>query len=215
VFDTCQRYGIDLEAALQVKMAYNKTRPCRHGGRRTSHGLVIASADRSHCLAQSPPRIQLPGLRVGGGRPVRTSYSVPSAGGRGDPDGRLEMPMAGTGAETSTDSARRPGHLRAVRAVAADRESGDLPTGPGGVCGGVSAVRMAHGVALQRRGDRRGLEREAAPLAGWEARGGSVAWDHGVAGFLAYGAGTTAGSGLCPALGIVPRPGPARPNHGS
>jgi NTP pyrophosphatase (non-canonical NTP hydrolase) len=34
VFDTCQRYGIDLEAALQVKMAYNKTRPCRHGGKR-------------------------------------------------------------------------------------------------------------------------------------------------------------------------------------
>lgn len=34
VFDTCQRYGIDLEAALKVKMAYNKTRPRRHGGKR-------------------------------------------------------------------------------------------------------------------------------------------------------------------------------------
>lgn len=33
IFDTCGRYGIDLEQALTVKMAYNKTRPYRHGGR--------------------------------------------------------------------------------------------------------------------------------------------------------------------------------------
>lgn len=34
VFDTCQHYGVDLEAALQAKMAYNKTRPHKHGGKR-------------------------------------------------------------------------------------------------------------------------------------------------------------------------------------
>lgn len=33
VFDTCGEYGIDLEQALKLKMAYNKTRPRRHGGK--------------------------------------------------------------------------------------------------------------------------------------------------------------------------------------
>lgn len=33
VFDTCARYGIDLENALVLKMAYNESRPYRHGGK--------------------------------------------------------------------------------------------------------------------------------------------------------------------------------------
>lgn len=33
VFDTCAHYGIDLDAALAAKMAYNRTRPIRHGGK--------------------------------------------------------------------------------------------------------------------------------------------------------------------------------------
>lgn len=34
IFDTCQHYGIDLEKALWAKMAYNLTRPHKHGGKR-------------------------------------------------------------------------------------------------------------------------------------------------------------------------------------
>ena len=33
IFDTCQFRGIDLEKALSIKMAYNKTRPVKHGGK--------------------------------------------------------------------------------------------------------------------------------------------------------------------------------------
>ncbi|GAB7058002.1 MULTISPECIES: hypothetical protein [unclassified Paenibacillus] len=34
VFDTCGYYGIDLESAISEKMAYNVTRPQRHGGKK-------------------------------------------------------------------------------------------------------------------------------------------------------------------------------------
>jgi NTP pyrophosphatase (non-canonical NTP hydrolase) len=34
VFDTCEKYEIPLEKALKVKMAYNKKRPFRHGGKK-------------------------------------------------------------------------------------------------------------------------------------------------------------------------------------
>lgn len=33
IFDTCGYYGVDLQQALTLKLAYNKTRPYRHGGK--------------------------------------------------------------------------------------------------------------------------------------------------------------------------------------
>ena len=34
IFDLCGFYGIDLESAIEEKMQYNQSRPCRHGGKR-------------------------------------------------------------------------------------------------------------------------------------------------------------------------------------
>lgn len=34
LLDTCHRYGIDLEYEYERKMAYNRTRPYKHGGKR-------------------------------------------------------------------------------------------------------------------------------------------------------------------------------------
>lgn len=34
ILDYCKHVGIDLEHHLRLKMAYNKTRPYRHGGKR-------------------------------------------------------------------------------------------------------------------------------------------------------------------------------------
>lgn len=33
IFDTCGRYDIPLQQALDAKLAYNKTRPHKHGGK--------------------------------------------------------------------------------------------------------------------------------------------------------------------------------------
>jgi NTP pyrophosphatase (non-canonical NTP hydrolase) len=33
VLDTCGYYGIDIQGMVEEKMAYNKTRPIRHGGK--------------------------------------------------------------------------------------------------------------------------------------------------------------------------------------
>ncbi len=33
VLDLCEHLGIDLEAVIEEKMAYNRTRPFRHGGK--------------------------------------------------------------------------------------------------------------------------------------------------------------------------------------
>lgn len=34
ILDTCEALGIDLQLATEMKLAYNKTRPFRHGGKR-------------------------------------------------------------------------------------------------------------------------------------------------------------------------------------
>lgn len=34
LLDTCHRHGLDLHAEYERKMAYNRTRPHRHGGKR-------------------------------------------------------------------------------------------------------------------------------------------------------------------------------------
>jgi len=34
VLDICAAFGIDIEAEIAAKMAYNKTRPYRHGGKK-------------------------------------------------------------------------------------------------------------------------------------------------------------------------------------
>jgi len=34
VLDACEAYGINIERAMAIKMAYNETRPSRHGGKR-------------------------------------------------------------------------------------------------------------------------------------------------------------------------------------
>ena len=33
ILDTCANYGIDIEAAIKEKMAYNRSRPYRHGNK--------------------------------------------------------------------------------------------------------------------------------------------------------------------------------------
>jgi len=34
IFDFCGKYNIDLQSAIEQKMAYNKTRPYRHGNKK-------------------------------------------------------------------------------------------------------------------------------------------------------------------------------------
>jgi NTP pyrophosphatase (non-canonical NTP hydrolase) len=34
IFDTCGRYGVDLEEVLKIKMEYNLSRPYKHGGKK-------------------------------------------------------------------------------------------------------------------------------------------------------------------------------------
>lgn len=41
IFDTCGRYDIPLEKALQLKMAFNETREYRHGGKKVLRSELV------------------------------------------------------------------------------------------------------------------------------------------------------------------------------